>query len=187
MSAQEQPTHARLHVGRKLLLGVAALSAAAVLAWSALVQQSQALRDKAAGFALFDAETVSLSIWIAIGSALGGVARYWGSGVAARLFGATFPWGTLIINVLGSFVIGFFATLTGPDGRVFASSTTRQFVMVGICGGFTTFSSFSLQTLNLLNDGEWLRAGANIGASVALCLAAVWLGHVVAAGFNAMR
>lgn len=86
-------------------------------------------------------------VWIAIGSALGGVARYWCSGIVARMIGETFPWGTLVVNVAGSFIIGFFATLTGPDGRVFASSTTRLFVMFGFCGGFTTFSSFSIQTL----------------------------------------
>lgn len=97
-------------------------------------------------------------VWIAIGSALGGVARYWCSGVAARTIGETFPWGTLIVNVVGSFIIGFFATLTGPDGRVFASSAARQFVMIGFCGGYTTFSSFSIQTLNLVQDGEWLQA-----------------------------
>jgi fluoride exporter len=187
MSAQEQPTQNRPHVGRKFLLGTAALSATALLLWNALVQQSQTLRDKVTGLAITDSETVGLYFWIAVGSALGGVARYWGSGVAARLFGTTFPWGTLIINVAGSFVIGFFATLTGPDGRVFIGSTARQFVMVGICGGFTTFSSFSLQTLNLMNDGEWLRAGANIGASVLLCLVSVWAGHVLAVGFNTMR
>jgi fluoride exporter len=126
-------------------------------------------------------------VWIAIGSAIGGVARYWCSGVAARLIGETFPWGTLIVNVVGSFIIGFFATLTAPDGRVFASSTTRQFVMVGLCGGYTTFSSFSLQTLNLMNDGEWLQVGANISASVVLCLLAVWIGHVLAVSLNTMR
>ena len=125
--------------------------------------------------------------WIAIGSALGGVARYWCSGVTARLIGETFPWGTIIVNVIGSFIIGFFATLTGPDGRIFASSTTRQFVMIGICGGYTTFSSFSLQTLNLMNDGEWLYAGANITLSVILCLIAVWAGHALALGLNAMK
>ena len=78
----------------------------------------------------------------------------------------------------GSFIIGFFATLTGPDGRIFAGATTRQFVMIGLIGGYTTFSSFSLQTLNLVNDSEWLRAGGNIVGSVVLCLVAVWLGHV---------
>ncbi len=126
-------------------------------------------------------------IYVAIGGAIGTVGRYWLSGVAARLIGETFPWGTLLINVTGSFIIGFFATLTGPDGRVYAASTTRQFVMTGICGGYTTFSSFSLQTLNLANDGEALRAGANVGLSVALCLVAVWAGSVVANSLNAMK
>jgi CrcB protein len=122
--------------------------------------------------------------WIAVGSALGGVFRYWCSGAAARLIGETFPWGTLIVNVAGSFVIGLFFTLTGPDGRVIVSSTARQFVMVGLCGGYTTFSSFSLQTLNLIRDGELMQAGANIVASVLLCMLAVWLGHVAAAQLN---
>ncbi|MGH6741383.1 MAG: fluoride efflux transporter CrcB [Bradyrhizobium sp.] len=126
-------------------------------------------------------------VWIALGSALGGMARYFCSGVAARLFGETFPWGTLFVNVTGSFVIGFFATLTGPDGRIFFGSTTRQFVMLGILGGFTTFSSFSLQTLNLANDGEWLQTGGNIVLSVVLCLLAVWLGHLLALSLNALK
>jgi len=125
--------------------------------------------------------------WIAIGSALGGMARFWCSGFVAALIGETFPWGTLLINILGSFVIGLFATLTGPDGRYFVGSLARQFVMIGICGGYTTFSSFSLQTLNLMNDGEWLRAGGNIVLSVVLCLVAVWIGHVIALGINGMR
>lgn len=126
-------------------------------------------------------------IWIAIGSALGGMARYWCSGVAARLFGETFPWGTLFVNVTGSLIIGFFATMTGPDGRIFAGTTTRQFVMLGMLGGFTTFSSFSLQTLTLAQDSEWLQAGSNIVASVVLCLLAVWLGHLFAQSINAMK
>jgi CrcB protein len=126
-------------------------------------------------------------IWIAIGSAIGGAARYWCTGFAARLFGETFPWGTLLVNITGSLIIGFFATLTGPDGRFFVSSTTRQFVMIGLCGGYTTFSSFSLQTLNLVQDSEWLQAGGNIVGSVVLCLFAVWLGHILAASINAMK
>jgi len=125
--------------------------------------------------------------WIAFGGALGTVGRYWLSGVVARLVGETFPWGTLVINVTGSFVIGFFAALTGPDGRVFVGSTARQFVMVGICGGYTTFSSFSLQTLNLMNDGEWANAGVYIVLSVLLCLLAVWAGAVLANTLNAME
>jgi len=124
-------------------------------------------------------------VWIAVGSALGGVSRYWLSGFIADRIGETFPWGTLIVNISGSFVIGFFATLTGPDGRLLVGSTFRQFVMIGICGGYTTFSSFSLQTLTLAQDGEWLHAGGNIVFSVVLCLAAVWIGHVAAAVANA--
>ena len=123
-------------------------------------------------------------IWIAVGSALGGAFRYWCSGVAARLIGETFPWGTLFVNILGSFVIGVFFTLTGPDGRLLVSPNIRQFVMVGLCGGYTTFSSFSLQTLNLIRDGELLYAGANIVASVLLCMLAVWIGHIMAAQIN---
>jgi CrcB protein len=114
---------------------------------------------------------------VAIGSTIGGTLRFWLSGVIANWVGQTFPWGTLVINITGSFAIGFFATLTGPDGRVFVPGEWRQFVMIGICGGYTTFSSFSLQTLNLALGGEWLWAGLNIGLSVALCLLGVWLGH----------
>jgi len=130
---------------------------------------------------------LGIYFWIAAGSALGGVTRFWLSGLAARLWGETFPWGTLLINATGSFVIGFFATLTGPDGRMFVGSTTRQFVMVGICGGYTTFSSFSLQSLNLLNDGEWLSAGGYIGGSAVLCLFAVWVGQTLAVGLNGLK
>jgi fluoride exporter len=126
-------------------------------------------------------------IWVAIGGALGTTGRYWLSGVVARAVGETFPWGTLLINVTGSFIIGFFAVLTGPDGRLYLGSITRQFFMIGICGGYTTFSSFSLQTLNLFNDGEWGRAGANIIGSVALCLIAVWAGALIANTINALK
>src|SRR5580692_11138271 len=81
-------------------------------------------------------------IWVAVGGAVGTIGRYWLSGLVASVAGETVPWGTLLINVSGSFVIGFFAALTGPNGRVFVASNPRQFVMVGLCGGFTTFSSF---------------------------------------------
>ena len=87
----------------------------------------------------------------------------------------------------GSFVIGFFAVLTGPDGRLLVSGATRQFVMVGLCGGYTTFSSFSFQTLNLIDDGEWIAAGGNIAGSVILCLLFVWLGAVAATTLNQLR
>jgi fluoride exporter len=124
---------------------------------------------------------------VAAGGAIGTVGRYFLSGVIANAFGATFPWGTLIINVTGSFIIGFFGTLTGPDGRLFVGGMTRQFVMVGICGGYTTFSSFSLQTLNLMNDGEWLSAGWNVVGSVGLCLLFVWIGAALAATLNQLK
>ena len=130
---------------------------------------------------------MGMYIFVALGGAIGTAGRYFLSGVAARLIGETFPWGTLIINVTGSFVIGFFAALTGPDGRLYVGSSGRQFFMTGICGGYTTFSSFSLQTLNLMNDGEWFRAGANIGLSVVLCLIAVWAGALLAGTLNAMK
>jgi fluoride exporter len=118
-------------------------------------------------------------LWIAVGGALGSVARFWLSGVVANRIGETFPWGTIIVNVTGSFVIGAFAAAAGPEGRWPASAAFRQFFMIGICGGYTTFSSFSLQTLNLMRDGEYLYAGANVLVSVALCLIGVWLGHFI--------
>jgi len=124
---------------------------------------------------------------IALGGALGSVARFALNGAISSHFGETFPWGTLLVNVSGSFVIGFFATLTGPDGRVFAGSNARMFFMTGVCGGYTTFSSFSLQTLSLAREGEWFRAGANTVGSVVACLVAVWLGHVAASYLNQLK
>src|SRR5439155_18312434 len=99
---------------------------------------------------------------VALGSALGGVGRFWLSGLVGQRFGETFPWGTLVVNVGGSFVIGFFAAVTGPDGRWMVSSRFNSFFTAGVCGGYTTFSSFSLQTLGLAQPGEALHAGANV-------------------------
>ena len=121
---------------------------------------------------------------VALGSGLGGTLRYWLSGLISDSFGQTFPWGTLAVNIVGSFAIGLFATLTGPDGRLFVPGEWRQFFMIGICGGFTTFSSFSLQTLTLAQDGEWLWASVNVALSVILCLVGVWLGHSGAMALN---
>jgi fluoride exporter len=121
---------------------------------------------------------------VMLGSGLGGGLRYWLSGVVAQRYGETFPWGTLVVNVTGCFAIGLFATLTGTDGRWLVPPAGRSLFMVGICGGFTTFSSFSLQTLALARDAEWLYAGMNILGSVALCLISVWLGHLLATQFN---
>ena len=124
------------------------------------------------------------SVMVAIGGALGSLARYWLAELFARLGVVAFPWATLVANVSGSMLIGLLAALTGPDGRLLVAPETRLLWMVGICGGYTTFSSFSLQTLTLLQDGEFLYAGANIAASVALCMLAVWLGHMAAAHIN---
>ena len=123
-------------------------------------------------------------LWVALGGALGSMARYGCAGLAARWVGATFPWGTLFVNVAGSLTIGFVATLISPDGRLLVSPDARAFVLVGLLGGFTTFSSFSLETLNLARDGEWLWAAANALGSLVLCLMAVWVGHVAATALN---
>jgi fluoride exporter len=126
-------------------------------------------------------------LWVALGGALGSVARFGCSSLIAHRFGETFPLGTLVINVVGSLIIGFFATITGPDGRLLAPGDMRQFVMVGLCGGYTTFSSFSLQTLALAQDSEYLRAGLNVAGSVVLCLFAVWIGSVAGSAVNSVR
>jgi CrcB protein len=120
-------------------------------------------------------------LWVALGSALGGMARYGISGVVARRIGETFPWGTLVVNVSGCLVIGVFAAIIAPGGALAGGLTVRQLVLIGLCGGYTTFSSFSLQTLALARDGDWGRALGNIAASVALCLLAVWAGFAAGA------
>jgi CrcB protein len=122
--------------------------------------------------------------WVAFGGALGSVARYWMGVRISLLAGLTFPWATILINVLGSLVIGFLATFTGPTGRVPAPLDARAFLIVGMCGGFTTFSAFSLQTLDLARDGRLLLAGANIVLSVVLCFVAAALGHWLATLFG---
>jgi len=118
---------------------------------------------------------------VALGSALGGVARHACGVAAAAWLGDGFPVGTILVNVVGSFVIGFFATLTGSEGRLLVRPAGRVFVMVGFCGGF---SSFSLQTFLLLRGGAWVAAAGNVALSMALCLLAVWLGHAGAATVN---
>jgi CrcB protein len=123
-------------------------------------------------------------VWVALGSAIGGAGRFWMSGLVAARVGETFPWGTIAVNVAGSFAIGLFAALTGPDGRLLMGAEARQFFMLGVCGGFTTFSSFSLQTLNLVRGGEWGWAAANIALSVVLCLAAVLAGAMAGQALN---
>jgi CrcB protein len=123
-------------------------------------------------------------LWVALGSAVGGAGRYGVSSLMARQVGEGFPWGTLTVNIVGSLLITFIATLTGPDGRLMANPAVRQFLLVGVLGGFTTFSSFSIQTLVLAQDGEWGKAAGNVLASVALCLLGAWIGHVLATAIN---
>ena len=126
-------------------------------------------------------------LYVALGGAIGSVARYAVSGAIARGVSEIFPWGTLFANVTGCFVIGLFAMLTGPDGRILVPPDFRQFFMVGVCGGYTTFSSFSLQTLALARDGDMTRASLNVGVSVAVCLVGVWLGSLLGASINQAR
>ncbi len=121
---------------------------------------------------------------VGLGAALGGMARFWVSGVAARLMGDTFPWGTLAVNVLGSAFIGFLAALSAPEGRLLVPVSVRALVMIGVCGGFTTFSSFSLETLNLARDGQVWRAGLNIAGTLLGCLIGVWAGYMAATALN---
>lgn len=125
--------------------------------------------------------------WIALGSALGGVGRYWCNTLVTARLGAEFPWGTLLVNVVGSLIIGVVAALSTSFDRPWPGPEARAFIMVGFCGGYTTFSAFSLQTLDLLNSGEWFRAGGNILLSVVLCLIAVWLGYLAGNGINQLR
>lgn len=120
------------------------------------------------------------------GSVIGAVCRALVS-LAFQPLGPGFPWATLSVNVAGSLAIGFYAALTGPDGRLLVGPRQRQFVMTGFCGGFTTFSAFSLETLQLAQTGRPAVAALYIGVSVVTWLAAVWLGHALAMHFNRLR
>lgn len=130
---------------------------------------------------------MALYIWIAAGSAIGGVCRFALSGLVAHRFGETIPWGTFAVNFLGSLLIGFIAAVSSPDGRMLIHPTVRHMLMTGILGGFTTYSSFSLQTLNLARDGDILRAAAYAVGTLILCFLAVWIGHVMASWINTIN
>ncbi len=123
------------------------------------------------------------SLAVALGGALGSLGRFW-VGIWLAPLSGSLPVGTIAINVLGSFAISFFGTLTLAHGRFGAPELWRVFFMVGICGGFTTFSSFSLQTFDLLRAGAVGRAALNVVVSVVLCLASVTAGHLLAAQMN---
>lgn len=121
---------------------------------------------------------------IGLGGALGSVARHWCNGLIAALMGVAFPWGTLVINVLGSMVIGFAAATMHDGGLLPVGNDARLFLMVGVCGGYTTFSAFSLQTLTLIQGGQWLPAAGNVALSVVLCIAGVWIGYLAGLALN---
>ncbi len=116
---------------------------------------------------------------VGLGSGLGGMARYWINQAAAARFGETFPWGTLVVNVSGSLLIGLLGALVAAGDSAKPPSLFLTFLMVGVCGGFTTFSAFSLQTLKLLQAGQSMAAFANVAVSVAGCLGAVWVGFLI--------
>jgi len=118
---------------------------------------------------------------VMLGGALGTGMRMFLAEVMSNRFGESFPWGIIAVNVSGCFFIGIFSGLTGPDGVFAPSPITRQVVMVGVLGGYTTFSSFSLRTITLLSEGEWLYAFGNISLTVLLCLIGTW-GGLVGAG-----
>jgi CrcB protein len=115
---------------------------------------------------------------IAAGGAVGSVLRYWMSAWVHSLAGRGFPYGTLAVNVVGCLLMGFLFALFVE--RLSSDSIVRAGILIGVLGGFTTFSSFSIETFNLLEDGLWLKAGINAGASLVLCLAATWFGVITA-------
>jgi fluoride exporter len=117
-------------------------------------------------------------LYVAIGSALGGVARYLLGGLVQRMIETTFPVGTLLINVSGSLLLG--AIMGYAIETPTLSPDLRAFLTIGLCGGYTTFSTFSYETVSLLNDGEWTRAGFYVVASVALALISTLLGFALA-------
>ena len=119
--------------------------------------------------------------WLAVaaGGAIGSLARFWLAAAMTALTGPRFPWGTLLINVAGSAIIGVIAAVTLTPARVAMHPHLRVFLMVGVCGGFTTFSAFSLQTLELVQSGDVWPAAGYIAGSVVLCLGAVWAGWLL--------
>lgn len=127
---------------------------------------------------------MTAALLVALGGALGSVARWWTSLALAHALGPAFPWGTLLANVGGCLLIGGLAGWSGEHGRLVESDVVRNLVMVGFCGGYTTFSAFSLQTVEMLQAGDVGRAGANVAGSLLLCLLATWAGYALAAALS---
>ena len=119
-------------------------------------------------------------LWIAVGAIAGASARYFLSGLVARNFSSAFPYGTLLINVTGSLVVGFF--LVYSSERVLLNPHWRMLVAVGFCGSYTTFSSFAFESFALIEQAQWLLVGLNFLATNLLCLAAVLAGAALARG-----
>jgi CrcB protein len=126
-------------------------------------------------------------LWVAIGGALGSVARYGCSRAVALRYGEAFPWGTLAVNVAGSLFVGLIAGVSLPGSRLPVPPDARTFLIVGLCGGFTTFSSFSLQTLDLIRNRDFDAAFGNVVLSVVSCLAAVAIGYVLGTAIGGAR
>lgn len=124
---------------------------------------------------------------VAVGTVIGGVLRAIASLAIHGHAEPGFPWATLFVNATGSFAIGLYATLSGPEGRLLAGPAQRQLVMTGICGGYTTFSVFSLETMRLVEEGDLPAAGINVGLSVVAWLAAIWAGHAIATRLNRLK
>lgn len=119
-------------------------------------------------------------LWIALGAVAGAIARYALSGYIARVFSSAFPYGTLIVNVSGSLVLGFFLVLAGE--RMLLDPRWRMLVAIGFCGSYTTFSSFAFESFAQMESGQWMMMAINITANNALCLGAIILGAALARG-----
>lgn len=148
---------------------------------------SQKARRRRAARSRVIRRTAPLYLAVGLGSVIGGTARWLVAELAHGWLGAGFPWGTLFVNVTGSLLIGFYAALAGPDGRLLVGPRQRHFVMTGICGGYTTFSIFSLETVQLLQAHRFEAAGLNVGLSVIAWLGAVWAGYALAMRINRLR
>ncbi len=123
-------------------------------------------------------------VLVFLGGAAGSMWRYWWSGLIAERFGETFPYGTLVVNMVGSTIAGIVSGLLMHVSNGSIASALQQFLVVGICGGLTTFSSFSLQTYNLIADRRWLSALFNIVFSTGLALGGLALGWQITQGIN---